>query len=93
MVRAPASQLGDPGLNLGSANNSWLGWGPHKYSIRAPVSKLGGETPNQIRVWSCRSVTKNTFSLENMTDSAIYWTLSKPIALDEKLPYGGKDRA
>jgi hypothetical protein len=57
------------------------------------VSKLGGETPNQIRVWSCRSVTKNTFSLENMTDSAIYWTLSKPIALDEKLPYGGKDRA
>ena len=52
VVRASASRLGDPGSNLGSAKffiMDWLSQGPHKYFIRAPVSKLGGETSSRIR--------------------------------------------
>ena len=66
MVRTPASQLGDPSLNLCPVKNLYhrlAELGPTQYIICVPVSKLGGETPSWIRAWSCRSVTK-TFQWE-----------------------------
>jgi hypothetical protein len=49
VVRASASRLGDLSSNITSAKILMI-WGPHKYFIRAPVTKLGRETSNWIRV-------------------------------------------